>query len=318
MISLQPYSSDYQQSDLEQSASLLQQNPQGLVEQEETRYAKVISQIADYIHSHNINLLLIAGPSASGKTTTSKRLESALRKRSHRVYRISLDNFYLESDTLPHWEDGSPNFETPDSLDIPYYQKKMEQLFVQGRQEFSVFDFKTNTRGKDTFTVQYDSNTCLILEGIHALNPKLMPNVNFSALRLYISPHTQFCYGDKVMLTARQLRLTRRILRDTALRGSEPEQTLKMWDQVLRGEREYLHPFRKMADVHINTAHLYEPFLYASPFLRLMERSGRSSWEKFPKVLPVLQGMETVSKLGTLTEIPESSLICEFYHPALL
>lgn len=93
---------------------------------------------------------------------------------------------------------------------------------------------------------------------------------------------------------------------------------MKMWDQVLRGEREYLHPFRKMADVHINTTHLYEPFLYASPFLRLMERSGRSSWEEFPKVLPVLQGMETVSKLGTLTEIPESSLICEFYHPALL
>ena len=146
MISLQPYSSDYQQSDLEQSASLLQQNPQGLVEQEETRYAKVISQIADYIHSHNMNLLLIAGPSASGKTTTSKRLESALRKRSHRVYRISLDNFYRESDTLPHWEDGSPNFETPDSLDIPYYQKKMEQLFVQGR-SCQITDWMIDTCG---------------------------------------------------------------------------------------------------------------------------------------------------------------------------
>ena len=317
MISLQPYSSDYQLANLDELASSLRQNPQELVNREEARYNDVISQIADYIHTHNLNLLLIAGPSASGKTTTSKRLEAALQAREHRVYRISLDNFYRESDTLPQWEDGSPNFETPDSLDIPYYQSKMQQLFHRGEQKFSVFDFKTNTRGPETFTVKYDANTCLILEGIHALNPKLMPNDSFSTLRVYISPHTQFFYQGEVLLIARQLRLIRRILRDTALRGATPKQTLKMWNQVLRGEREYLHPFRKMADVHINTTHLYEPFLYAGPFLQLMEKSGRS-WEEYPKILPVLKGMKTVSQLGCLTEIPETSLICEFYHPVKL
>ncbi len=317
MNSLHPYSPNYQLSHVEELALSLKNAPQELVCREESRYNGVISQIADYIHTHNISLLLIAGPSASGKTTTSKRLEAALLARSHRVYRISLDNFYRESDTLPHWEDGSPNFETPDSLDIPYYQSKMQQLFHQGEQEFSVFDFKTNTRGKETFTVKYDANTCLILEGIHALNPKLMPNDSFSAWRVYISPHTQFLYQNHVLLTARQLRLTRRILRDTALRGAQPEQTLKMWDQVLRGEREYLHPFRNMADVHINTTHLYEPFLYAHPFLKLMGQSGHS-WEDYPKILPVLQGMKTVSEMGSLTEIPDTSLICEFYHPTLL
>ena len=220
MNSLHPYSPNYQLSHVEELALSLKNAPQELVCREESRYNGVISQIADYIHTHNISLLLIAGPSASGKTTTSKRLEAALLARSHRVYRISLDNFYRESDTLPHWEDGSPNFETPDSLDIPYYQSKMQQLFHQGEQEFSVFDFKTNTRGKETFTVKYDANTCLILEGIHALNPKLMPNDSFSAWRVYISPHTQFLYQNHILLTARQLRLTRRILRDTALRGT--------------------------------------------------------------------------------------------------
>ena len=188
MNSLHPYSPNYQLSHVEELALSLKNAPQELVCREESRYNGVISQIADYIHTHNISLLLIAGPSASGKTTTSKRLEAALLARSHRVYRISLDNFYRESDTLPHWEDGSPNFETPDSLDIPYYQSKMQQLFHQGEQEFSVFDFKTNTRGKETFTVKYDANTCLILEGIHALNPKLMPNDSFSAWRVYPVP----------------------------------------------------------------------------------------------------------------------------------
>lgn len=317
MNSLQRYSPQYQLSDLEELALALRQDSKEVVRREEARYDNVISRIADYIHAHNISLLLIAGPSASGKTTTSKRLEAALQQRSHRVYRISLDNFYRESDTLPHWEDGSPNFETPDSLDIPYYQNKMQQLFLQGEQEFSVFDFKTNTRGTETFTVKYDQNTCLILEGIHALNPKLMPNDSFSALRVYISPHTQFLYQGDVLLTARQLRLTRRILRDTALRGAQPEQTLKMWAQVLRGEREYLHPFRKMADVHINTTHLYEPFLYARPFLQLMKRS-HSSWNEYPTILPVLDGMEQVAQMGSVTEIPDTSLICEFYHPTKL
>ncbi len=317
MNTLQPYSSSYQMAMLDELALSVCQSPQSVVDREENRYADVISKIADYIHTHNISLLLIAGPSASGKTTTSKRLETALQHRSHRVYRISLDNFYRERDTLPLWEDGSPNFETPDSLDIPYYQTKMQQLFHQGEQEFSVFDFKTNTRGHETFSVKYDANTCLILEGIHALNPKLMPDNSFSALRVYISPHTQFLYHDTILLTARQLRLTRRILRDTAIRGATPEQTLKMWNQVLRGEREYLHPFRNMADVHINTTHLYEPFLYAGPFLRLMKKRDRN-WEEFPKVQSLIQGYEQIAQMGSLTDIPDTSLIGEFYHPLLL
>ena len=283
MNTLQPYSSSYQMAMLDELALSVCQSPQSVVDREENRYADVISKIADYIHTHNISLLLIAGPSASGKL----------------------------------WEDGSPNFETPDSLDIPYYQTKMQQLFHQGEQEFSVFDFKTNTRGHETFSVKYDANTCLILEGIHALNPKLMPDNSFSALRVYISPHTQFLYHDTILLTARQLRLTRRILRDTAIRGATPEQTLKMWNQVLRGEREYLHPFRNMADVHINTTHLYEPFLYAGPFLRLMKKRDRN-WEEFPKVQSLIQGYEQIAQMGSLTDIPDTSLIGEFYHPLLL
>ena len=177
-----------------------------------------------------------------------------------------------------------------------------------------IFDFTTGSRSTFTRDLTFDEDTCLIFEGLHALNPRIAPLVEkFRILRLYISVHSDYVdHSGKVLLAGRELRLLRRLLRDRVRRNTEAEETLRLWDYVLRGENLYMQPYRPLADLHINSAHGYEPFLYA--------RQGAEMLRSIPKDDPHQElAQQLIAALEGLPEldwdlIPKMSLIQEFIN----
>ncbi|MDD3193556.1 MAG: hypothetical protein PHE47_06855 [Oscillospiraceae bacterium] len=245
------------------SASILQ-NPEMLFVAEEAAFDGKIQEVCDYVIEKQTAIILLAGPSASGKTTTAKKLIAHLKERGKKAERISLDNFYKPRDQLPAWKDGSVNFESIDGLDTDHFHSLMQRLWKEREADFPIFDFQENRRREKTFHVSYSPDTFLIFEGIHALNPLFFAAMDgHPCTGIYVSVHSDFAADDgRVLLSARQLRLTRRIIRDLVARGSTAANTLSMWDKVLKGERLYIQPYREVADIHINTTHGFEPFLY--------------------------------------------------------
>ncbi len=247
-----------------ETAEKLFQNPQAFFTAEEDAFDRKMQEVCDYVIERQATVILLAGPSSSGKTTTAKKLLSHLRERGKTAERISLDNFYHPRSQLPTWEDGSLNFETIEGLDIAYFHQLMQQLWEQREADFPLFDFHKGCRREKTFHVSYIPHSYLIFEGLHALNPLFFSAMeNQPCLGIYVSVHSDFVLEDqKILLSGRQLRLTRRIIRDQISRGSTADDTIAMWDKVLKGEELYIRPYRSTADIHINTTHSFEPFLY--------------------------------------------------------
>lgn len=248
----------------EKAAENLAQEPQAFFAAEEAAFDQKIREVCDYIIAQNTSIIFLAGPSSSGKTTTAKKLIAHLTARGKTAERISLDNFYRPRNQLPTWEDGSLNFETIEGLDIEYFQLLMQQLQNQKEADFPLFDFHKGCRREKTFHVSYSPDSFWIFEGLHALHPLFFEAMGKQPrIGIYVSVHSDFvAENGEILLSGRQLRMTRRIIRDLISRGSTAAETIAMWDKVLKGEQLYIHPYRSSADVHINTTHGFEPFLY--------------------------------------------------------
>lgn len=283
-----------------------------LIQHQEQQYQQKISWMCQEITKHNSNIILLTGPSASGKTTTAIKLLDELKKSGKKVCRISLDNFYKNNEDQPRWKDGQKNFETIESLDITYFHEKISELLTTGYAEFPLFDFPLGMRSSKTFPLNYDSQTYLIFEGIHALNPLLCEHLHQNRIiRIYVSVHSDFINSDgKVILKARNLRLLRRLLRDRLHRDADALETLELWKYVLRGEKLYIKPFRKCADIHINSTHHYEPFLYKESAIEMLTPLlADPNYGKLAQTLiSGLNGLPEISK----DQIPKNSLIQEF------
>ncbi len=258
------YQTEMETISVNEAAQKLSQDPQAFFTEEEDAFDRKIQKVCDYVIERRATIILLAGPSSSGKTTTSKKLLSHLRARGKNAERISLDNFYRSRNELPTWEDGSLNFETIEGLDIAYFQQLMQQLWEKREANFPLFDFHKGCRREKTFHVSYAPDSYLIFEGLHALNPLFFSAMGSQrCIGIYVSVHSDFVLSDHgILLSGRQLRLTRRIIRDQIARGSTADDTIAMWDKVLRGEELYIRPYRSSADIHINTTHGFEPFLY--------------------------------------------------------
>ncbi|WP_274953196.1 uridine kinase family protein [Angelakisella massiliensis] len=310
---MKPYTSEMDRYSYESIFCQIRQAPEKAVAMGEETFDAQIRALCREAVERDRRLLLVSGPSASGKTTTSKKIITCLEGMGKEVYRISLDNFYMEDRNLPLWEDGSVNFEAPECLDLDLFHQCLSILWKEGTAQFPIFDFTTSRRRRDkTFSVRYAPDTFLVVEGLHALNPRIRQAVgDIPSLGVYISIHSDFVdEKGKVVLSGRQLRLTRRIIRDLVRRDAPVEETLSMWDNVLRGERLYIHPWRGSADAHINSTIPYEPWLYRNAVMDAM-----GSWtgpEAHQKVV-----RELVDFYAGLTQldtglIPADSLTQEF------
>lgn len=306
------YSKKMQEVSIPALAAQLRADPVGVVQFQEMTYHNHILEVCDEAVTQNKHLLLLTGPSGSGKTTTAIKILNELARRGKKVDRISLDNFYKDDKDLPFWSDGFKNYESIDAMDVACFHETIRTLTATGTAQFPLYDFAHSARRTDTFTVHYDEETYLIFEGIHALNPVLCEHLHDdNILRIYVSTHSDFVDAEgEVVLKAKNLRLMRRMLRDYQHRDAPVRETLDLWEYVLRGAQLYIKPFRKFADIHINSAHSYEPALYRDSQLRLLEEYRHD--EKYGELVQTL--IHAVEPLPSLSaeQIPADSLIREF------
>ncbi len=281
---------------------------------QEQRIAQIAGEIAE--KKDSIRLVLIAGPSSSGKTTFSKRLAIQLLAHGLKPYTLEMDRYFVERDKTPVDENGEYNFETIDALDLDLLNENLNSLMNGEKVTLPEFDFITGTR-KEGPQARLDANNIIIAEGIHGLNPKLVSDVKEEAIfRIYISALTQLNIDRHNRVSTTDTRLIRRIVRDVANRGADADMTLNMWEKVREGEKIYIFPFQENADVMFNSALAYEMAVLkplATPLLHCVKHvSPNSATAK--RLLALLNLIDTIPS----NMVPENSIIREFVGGSIL
>ncbi len=278
-------------------------------------HEKKISRIADEIYARlpEIKLVTIAGPSSSGKTTFSKRLGIQLRVNSVEPVALSLDNYYVNRSETPLDEDGQPDFESIEAIDLQLFHKQLSAL-MQGREVRTPrFDFVTGLRVPERQWVPMclEEGQVLVIEGIHGLNPRLTSSIPEDQIfRVYVSALSQLAIDDHNRIFTSDARLIRRIVRDHLFRGFTAERTLDMWERVRRGEGKWIFPFQEQADVMFDSALVYEPAVlkvFAERFLLQVPRSSPTYTEAYR----LLKGLSMLVPVFP-DEVPHTSLLREF------
>lgn len=278
----------------------------------ETFQQKCIADIADQIHQRgNVKTVLIAGPSSSGKTTTSKKLSLQLKALGYRPKVIELDTYYVNRELTPRDAEGKYDYECLEALDIAQLNQDLMDLFAGKEIQLPTYDFVEGKRLYSGKTMKLDPQDILILEGIHGLNDKLTPLVPAEyKFKIYLSALTQLNLDDHNRVPTSDNRLIRRIVRDSQFRGKSAADTIAMWDSVQRGERLHIFPFQDNADAMLNTALDYElPVLkvFAEPLLRCVSPLQKE-YAEASRLLRFLNNFSPISA----NNVPGKSIIREF------
>ncbi|WP_101696456.1 uridine kinase family protein [Clostridium minihomine] len=259
---------------MEQINEAAKTDPVGMVEQIESAYRRYLSSIAMTIteNPERYKIILLAGPSSSGKTTTMEILKEMLERQGVRCATISLDNFYRGENQAPLLESGERDYESVDALNLPVLEGCLLDLIGKGHCEIPVFDFMNRRPSSQTLPVALPEKGVAIFEGIHGLNPRVSAHLpKDRLLKLYISVKQDIKDSAGVVLSHNDLRFVRRVVRDYSFRGTGPERTFDMWKNVLDGENKYIRPFKSVSNITINSIHMYEPCVLrgkAIPLLR--------------------------------------------------
>lgn len=222
----------------------------------EALHEQRVSEIARAISQREPKIVLIAGPSSSGKTTFTKRLAVQLLALGLRPYPVSLDDYFLPREEMGRR--GLTDFDDISAVDLPLFQEHMTALMAGQDVTLPHFSFPTGTR-ENGLTLRLGSESLLLVEGLHCLNPAVLPDdLGKNVFRIYVSALTQLKLDDHVRISTTDTRLIRRIVRDAAFRGYSAEQTLALWANVRRGEKRFVFPYQSQADVMFNSALVYE------------------------------------------------------------
>jgi len=278
----------------------------------ETLQNKCIAEIADQIKARgNVKVVLIAGPSSSGKTTTSKKLSMQLEVLGYKPHVISLDNYYVGREKTPRDENGEYDYECLEALDVAQLNEHLLRLFKGEEIQVPSYDFK---EGKQYFTgktLKLSERDILIMEGIHGLNDKLTHLIpDDTKFKIYLSALTQLNLDDHNRIPTSDNRLIRRIVRDSQFRGKSAADTIKMWPSVQRGERLHIFPFQNNADAMLNTALDYELAVlrvYAVPLLRCV-KPYEKEYAESSRLLRFLDNFYSIPS----DCVPKQSIIREF------
>lgn len=297
---------------VETVAELLQDCPERLIRDEEERYETAVSKAAEKILQHRGRcLVLLSGPSASGKTTTANKLQCRLREAGRDAYTISLDNFYRGYGQAPQLPDGSYDYESIEALNLPLLQACMCELLDEGRTMLPEFDFLSHAPKTEKVPFAVSRESVVIFEGIHALNPLLRRRLPPEALlKIFVDVRAVIEYREAEWLTSRELRLTRRLLRDLRFRNSSLDNTMDMWRQVIRGEELYLFPYVGEADVYLNTALAYETALLGGQLLPALQQEPQDG--RYATELERLAERLAVFEALPLRHLPDRSILREF------
>lgn len=287
--------------------------PAKFIEQCEERYRNIIDGIAKrIIDEEGREIVMLAGPSSAGKTTTARKISESLIEKGVKTYVLSLDDFYLNREDIPYLPDGSQDFETVDALDLKCFEACVNSLLCGETVKNPVFDFTTGKRSETRFNeITLGEEDVVIVEGLHALNPVITDKIKGKLLKIYINVSSRI-YDEKgnIVLNKRNMRFVRRMVRDYKFRGSSVENTYRLWKNVTAGEDKYLFPFRDNADIRVNTIHLYEPCVLKHQALPLLLNSEIS--DEFKGEAKRLA--KSLEKFDSISEalVPDGSLLREF------
>ncbi len=287
--------------------------PQEFIKACNKEYYDSIKRIAKHIEQDDdIKIVAIAGPSGSGKTTTAHILQSELELLDETVAVVSLDDFYLPEDKLPILPDGSTDIESVNSLDIKLIKECFEQIIKTGKFNLPRYDFKTKSRIENDRAIDIGNHGIVIVEGLHAMNPLISDVVERKNIyKMYISVNRSVDDQNGVqMLSSRQIRLIRRVLRDDRFRGATATETLRLWNNVIDGERKYLYCFKDTADIQLVTFHPYELGIYRERFGKMRNDVNKNApcYDYFIKTANALERFVDIDS----ALVPENSLIREF------
>lgn len=257
-------------------AQLARERPEAFFKRCDAKYEQKIDEICTLIASDTARsrIIMLSGPSSSAKTTTSLKLRARLLERGVRAVALSLDDFFKNRDDAPTLPDGSKDYESISSLDVDLLHECLSDLTERGAAELPVFDFKTGTRAAHRRSVTLAMGEVAIVEGLHALDSTITGAVpEGHCLKVYVSVSSDFVDdAGAVVLSARDVRLIRRTIRDYKYRNSSPENTLSMWPAVCRGEDLYVRPFKRYSDITVNSIFECEPCLFRGAVTRLFSR----------------------------------------------
>ena len=231
-----------------------------LIRVNEALHEKNYSKVADMVCQRGARAVMLAGPSSSGKTTSANRLSTQLRVHGKKPILMSLDDYYLDRDKIAPGPDGKVDLEHINTIDTDLFCLQLTQLLNGEEVEIPYFNFKTGKREWRGHRMKMERNTVFVIEGLHALNPMLLPKELDGNLvfRLYVSPLLPLNLDDHNRIPTSYLRLLRRIVRDYESRGTSVERTIDMWSSVRAGEEKWIFPFQENADVIFNSSTLYE------------------------------------------------------------
>ena len=285
-----------------------------MIKLSEALHEKKVAQIADQIAHRESGVprfVLISGPSSSGKTTFSKRLTIQLMVNGIRPVVISMDNYFVNREDTPRDENGEWDFEHLETIDLPLFRKQLADLLDGQTVKLPFYNFETGKREYRGDTLRLEKDTVVILEGLHALNPKLIPDIPCEmTFKIYVSSLTTVNLDNHNWIPTSDVRLIRRIVRDYRYRGYSAMETIARLDSVQRGEDRWISPFQEEADVMFNSALLFE--------LAVLKRHAEPILDEVPKycdeyttahrLLKYLSYFESIPE----REIPPTSFLREF------
>lgn len=283
-----------------------------LIRVSESLHEKKIANIADMINARkNVGVVLIAGPSSSGKTTFAKRLCVQLRVNGIKPYVISLDDYYVNRELTPKDEQGELDFEALEAIDIELFNRDLTHLLNGETVELPVFNFRTGKREYKGKFLKLNKNEILVIEGIHGLNEKLSVSIpKEKKFKIYLSALTQLNIDNHNRIPTTDTRLIRRMVRDNHFRGFDAKTTISLWPSVRRGEEKNIFPYQEEADIMFNSSLIYELAVlkqYVEPLLFQIDKS----MPQYTEAKRLIKFMNYF--LGVPSEdIPNNSIIREF------
>lgn len=284
-----------------------------LIRVNEALHEKRFSQVADMICNRGAKAVMLAGPSSSGKTTSANRLATQLRVFGKKPILMSLDDYYIDRDKIEPDENGELDLEHINTIDVPLFRDQMQALLSGEEVELPTFNFKTGKREWHNEHLKMHEDSVIIVEGLHALNPVLMPSGLDQNLvfRFYVSALLPLNLDDHNRIPSSLLRLLRRTVRDYEGRGASVQQTMAMWDSVQRGEKKWIFPFQENADVIFNSSTVYELSVlkkHIYPLLTAVEPED----DCYERVRSLVKILNYVQEAEVDDEIPPTSLVREF------
>ncbi|MDO4543911.1 MAG: nucleoside kinase [Clostridia bacterium] len=284
-----------------------------LIRVNEALHERRFSEIASDIVRRGARVVLIAGPSSSGKTTSANRLATQLRVLGKSPILLSLDDYYIDRRLIEPDENGKIDLEHINTIDVPQFNEDLERLLNGESVEIPFFNFKTGQREMRGHFVELTPDTPLIIEGLHALNPMLLnPRIDHSLVfRLYVSALTTLNLDNHNRIPTTDVRLLRRMVRDYETRGASMERTLGMWESVRKGEERWIFPYQEGADAIFNTTLVYELAVLKKHIYPLLVDIAPDS-PCYDEIRGIIKFLNYIREANVEDEIPPTSILREF------